>query len=306
MTSLTDDAIDQIKRMIVAGRLRPGDRLPREQDLAELLGLSRGTLREAVRALTAMKVVDVRRGDGTYVTSLAPELMLEALNFVVDLHRDDTVLHFLQVRSFIEPESTARAALHADEALLLTLGGLVDEGDQLSRAEVVDHERLMVNDQRFHAAINTAGGNPVAAAILAATAGVTSRARIARSVDIRAELTTVDDHRAIYEAIRTGDPARARLRAAMHIARTEDWVRQQLSEGHRWTAGLIEGAMIARDGSGSTNVPTDEQQRSEEHRRGLESPGLDLPVERVRHHRARQSASSPVPGGPEHTTRGAS
>jgi len=95
MTSLTDDAIDQIKRMIVAGRLRPGDRLPREQDLAELLGLSRGTLREAVRALTAMKVVDVRRGDGAYVTSLAPELMLEALNLVVDLHRGDTVLHFL-------------------------------------------------------------------------------------------------------------------------------------------------------------------------------------------------------------------
>src|SRR5664279_5164959 len=129
MTSLTDDAIDQIKQMIVAGRLRPGDRLPREQDLAELLGLSRGTLREAVRALTAMKVVDVRRGDGTYVTSLAPELMLEALNFVVDLHRDDTVLHFLEVRSFIEPESTARAAMHANQNLLRTLAELVAEAE---------------------------------------------------------------------------------------------------------------------------------------------------------------------------------
>jgi len=283
MTSLTDDAIDQIKQMIVAGRLRPGDRLPREQDLAELLGLSRGTLREAVRALTAMKVVDVRRGDGTYVTSLAPELMLEALNFVVDLHRDDTVLHFLEVRSFIEPESTARAAMHANQNLLRTLAELVAEAEQLSRAEVVDHERLMVNDQRFHAAINTAGGNPVAAAILAATAGVTSRARIARSVDIRAELTTVDDHLAIYEALRSGDPARARLRAAMHIARTEDWVREQLSEGHRRTAGLIEGAMTTRDAE----------------------PGPAPPRE-LRQHGKRLSRVSPAPVVPGRPTRGAS
>lgn len=255
MASLTDVAIDEIKRMIVAGRLRPGDRLPREQDLAELLGLSRGTLREAVRALTAMKVVDVRRGDGTYVTSLAPELMLEALNFVVDLHRDDTMLHFLEVRAFIEPESTARAAMHADEDLLRTLAELVAEADQLSRADEVDHERLMTNDQRFHAAVNTAGGNPVAAAILAATAGVTSRARIARSVEISAELTTVDDHRAIYEAIRAGDPARARLRAAMHIARTEDWVRQQLSDGQGWSDGSIEDGTVGRASTPLTLVP---------------------------------------------------
>lgn len=304
MASLTDDAIDQIKRMIVAGRLRPGDRLPREQDLAELLGLSRGTLREAVRALTAMKVVDVRRGDGTYVTSLAPELMLEALNFVVDLHRDDTVLHFLEVRSFIEPESTARAALHADENLLRTLAELVAEADQLSQAEVVDHESLMVNDQRFHASINTAGGNPVAAAILAATAGVTSRARIARSVDIRAELTTVDDHRAIYEAVRSGDPARARLRAAMHIARTEDWVRQQLSEGHRWTAGLIEGATATAQAEPGELPPG--QIRPEEPRPDLIFPGTGIADDRARHREKPRSPVSPAPVVPGQPARGVS
>ena len=247
MESLTDSAIEQIKRMIVEGRLRPGDRLPREQDLADLLGLSRGTLREAVRALAAMKVVDVRRGDGTYVTSLAPELMLEALEFVVDLHRDDSVLHFLQVRSFVEPECTARAALQADGRLLSELAQLLDEADGLARTDPVDHQRLMENDHRFHAAVNSGGGNPVAAAILAATAGVTTRARISRSVDVRAELTTVEDHRAIYEAIRARDPARARLRAAMHIARTEDWVRDQLGASKDAT---VAGATSRHCGSG--------------------------------------------------------
>ncbi|MDP9209413.1 MAG: GntR family transcriptional regulator, partial [Actinomycetota bacterium] len=68
--AVTDEAIGKIKDMIVSGELGPGDRLPREADLAERLGLSRSSLREAVRALSLIRVLDVRQGDGTYVTSL--------------------------------------------------------------------------------------------------------------------------------------------------------------------------------------------------------------------------------------------
>src|SRR3954452_14917545 len=96
--------------MIVAGDLRPGDRLPKENDLAERLGLSRNSLREAVKALSLIRVLDVRQGDGTYVTSLAPQLLLDALSFVVDFHRDDTVLEFFEVRRILEPAATALAA----------------------------------------------------------------------------------------------------------------------------------------------------------------------------------------------------
>src|SRR3954469_23790967 len=91
---VTDVAIDRIKDMIISGELAPGDRLPKEADLAERLGLSRNSLREAVRALALINVLDVRQGDGTYVTSLEPHLLLDALSFVVDFHRDDTVLQF--------------------------------------------------------------------------------------------------------------------------------------------------------------------------------------------------------------------
>jgi len=90
--ALTDEAIEKIKSMIVSGTLRAGDRLPREADLAADLGLSRSSLREAVKALSLMNILDVRRGDGTYVTSLQPPLLLEALSFIVDFHRDGTVL----------------------------------------------------------------------------------------------------------------------------------------------------------------------------------------------------------------------
>src|SRR5947209_19943740 len=97
--------------MIVSGELGPGDRLPKEADLADKLGLSRNSLREAVRALSLIHILDVKQGDGTYVTSLEPRLLLEAMSFVTDFHRDDSVLDFLEVRRILEPAAAALAAL---------------------------------------------------------------------------------------------------------------------------------------------------------------------------------------------------
>lgn len=119
--AVTDEAIEKIKGMIVSGALRPGDRLPKESELAAELGLSRNSLREAVRALSLIRILDVRQGDGTYVTSLDPQLLLEALSFVVDFHRDDTVLEFLAVRRILE------AGSHGD-------GGSADRGFRTGRA----------------------------------------------------------------------------------------------------------------------------------------------------------------------------
>ena len=227
MAGLTDRAVDDIKQMIVDGLLRPGDRLPREQDLAEQLGLSRATLREAVSALSVMKVIDVRHGDGMFITSLAPEVLLQPLNFVVALHRDDSILHFLQLRSFVEPECTALAARKIGAEDLLRLRSLLDEAERLVATTPVDHEQLMGNDLAFHALVNAASQNPVASAILAATSEVTVGPRVQRSMTEKgAEVFTTADHRAIYEAIVDRDPRRARLCAATHVERTEDWFRR--------------------------------------------------------------------------------
>jgi GntR family transcriptional regulator, transcriptional repressor for pyruvate dehydrogenase complex len=89
--SVTDDAITSIRHMILTGELAPGDRLPPEADLAANLGLSRTSLREAVRALTMLGVIDTRQGDGSYITGLGPELLLGALGLAVDLQREDAI-----------------------------------------------------------------------------------------------------------------------------------------------------------------------------------------------------------------------
>src|SRR5215216_2002282 len=105
--ALTDEAIEKIKAMILGGELRPGERLPKEAELAEHLGLSRNSLREAVRALSLIRVLDVRQGDGTYVTSLEPSLLLDALTFVVDLHQDRSVLALMEARRLLEADAAA-------------------------------------------------------------------------------------------------------------------------------------------------------------------------------------------------------
>src|SRR5438093_6721063 len=108
--AVTDEAIEKIKGMIVSGALRPGDRLPKESELAADLGVSRNSLREAVRALSLVRILDVRQGDGTYVSSLEPNSLLDAMSFLLEFHQDDSVLEILSVRRILEPEATALAA----------------------------------------------------------------------------------------------------------------------------------------------------------------------------------------------------
>jgi GntR family transcriptional repressor for pyruvate dehydrogenase complex len=124
--SVTQQAIEEIKAMIIRGELGPGDRLPKESDLAARLGLSRNSLREAVRALTLIRILETRQGDGTYVTSLEPEILLETIGFVADFHQDRTPLHVLEVRRVLEAAATALAAQYIDPDELGALADLVD------------------------------------------------------------------------------------------------------------------------------------------------------------------------------------
>ncbi|GJF22878.1 FadR/GntR family transcriptional regulator [Streptomyces sp. HO565] len=222
--AVTDEAIEKIKGMIVSGALRPGDRLPKESELAAGLGLSRNSLREAVRALSLIRILDVRQGDGTYVTSLDPQLLLEALGFVVDFHRDDTVLEFLAVRRILEPAATAMAASRIGERELDELGDRLDAlGDDPSV------EELVAADLEFHRAVVGASGNSVLCSLLEGLSGPTARARVLRGLTEEGAVgRALDEHRAILAALRDRDAEAARSWATVHIASVERWLRSTL------------------------------------------------------------------------------
>jgi GntR family transcriptional regulator, transcriptional repressor for pyruvate dehydrogenase complex len=222
--SVTDQAIEQIKKMIVSGELGPGQRLPRESDLAAHLGLSRNSLREAVRALTLLRILDTRQGDGTYVTSLEPDILSEALSFLVDFQQDRTVLDLLEVRRLMEPAATAMAAQRITDEELAELERLLEEAAACSTVE-----QFVANDISFHRTIGSASGNVVLASLLDSLSGPTTRARIWRGVtQADAVERTQAEHRSIYYALSHRQPDVARAWATVHVAGVEAWLEAAL------------------------------------------------------------------------------
>ena len=198
---MTDEAILKIKEMILSGELKPGDRLPPEKELGEALGLSRSSLREAVKALEIIRVLDVRRGDGTYVTSLSPSLLLDALSFVVDVHQDDSVLELFEVRRILEPAAAALATpaiTAADIAHLRDLLAEVARHDLGGRAGGQRH-RLPPLHQR---AVRQRLPHPAAGRLSSSTL----RARVWRGLTQEGSVErTLTEHRAIVDALEAGD-----------------------------------------------------------------------------------------------------
>lgn len=219
--AVTDEAIAGIKDMIVSGRLAPGDRLPPEKELSEELGLSRSSLREAVKALAVIRVLDVRRGDGTYVTSLEPNLLLEAMSFVVDLHQDDSVLEIFAVRRILEPAAAEMAAHVATDDDIADLDRLLDDiGDEPVLENLVEH------DLAFHSRIATATGNAYLTSLLDSLSGPTARARTWRGITQSGSTErTLGEHRAIVQALRRGDGQLAHALTVAHVAGVEQWLK---------------------------------------------------------------------------------
>ncbi|WP_053669387.1 FadR/GntR family transcriptional regulator [Streptomyces sp. NRRL B-1140] len=224
--ALTDEAMDKIKAMIVAGELAPGARLPKEELLASQLGLSRNPLREAVRALTAMRILVARQGDGTYVSSLEPQLLLESLSFASDVSQGHTALQLFQIRRLLEPAATGLAATS------LTPDDLRDLGDILERStSSATVEDFVAHDIAFHARIVEAVGNPVLSMLLRVLSTSTQRVRIVRASQARRAVAhAYRDHQQILGALRSRDALLAASAATVHITAVEQWLAASLTE----------------------------------------------------------------------------
>jgi len=225
--SLTDKAIEQIRELIRSGDLTPGSKLPPENELAAQLGLSRSLAREAVKVLEVARVLDVRRGDGTYVTSLRPDLLLEGFGGAVELLQADPgrLLDLLEVRRMLEPMATGLAAGRITDRQLDDLKLQLDA----MRDAVDDVELLNRHDAAFHRAIAAATGNETLTAVLDGISGRTLRARIWRGMqDDGSAVRTLAEHEAIFAALLRRDAPLSQAAALVHISNTEQWLREHL------------------------------------------------------------------------------
>jgi GntR family transcriptional regulator, transcriptional repressor for pyruvate dehydrogenase complex len=222
--AVTDEAILKIKAMIRSGELRPGDRLPPEKELSDALGLSRSSLREAVKALEVIRVLDVRRGDGTYVTSLTPDILLDAMSFVVDIHQDSSVLELFEVRRILEPAAAALAAARVTATDIAHLQNLLGQVNGATSAD-----DLVAHDQVFHRYIADLAGNAYLTGLLETLSSNTMRARIWRGLTEEGAVErTLTEHRAIVDALARGDATLAAAHATVHINGVAEWLRQAM------------------------------------------------------------------------------
>ncbi|MEV6878037.1 FadR/GntR family transcriptional regulator [Amycolatopsis sp. NPDC051128] len=225
--SLTDEAIDRIRGFVQSGRFPAGSKLPPEQELATELGISRSPMREAVKALTLARVLEIRRGDGTYVTSLAPSLLLEGLGSAVALMGGGSVLELTEVRRLLEPAATGLAATRITDEQLAGVAELLDA----MHDAVDDVERLTVLDAAFHRTVTAATGNETLTTLLDGISSRTLRARVWRgTVDRGVTGTTLAQHRAIYTALANRDPGVATAAALMHVDTSERWLKAHLAD----------------------------------------------------------------------------
>ncbi|MFG3003323.1 FadR/GntR family transcriptional regulator [Streptomyces calvus] len=224
--TVTQRAIERITAMIREGELEPGGRLPTERDLAARLGISRSSMREAIRALTVLGVLEARHGSGIYVTRLEAGDLLETFGVVADLSRGQRLVELLQVRRALESAATATAAAR------ITADGLAAVGKHLAAMDATDDpDEFLAHDLAFHREIVAAAGNETMAAILEGLSSRTVRARVRRGhQEEDAFARTRSEHAAIHRALAARDPEAARAAAAAHVGAVEEWLRARLED----------------------------------------------------------------------------
>ncbi|HEU5433624.1 MAG TPA: FadR/GntR family transcriptional regulator [Thermomicrobiales bacterium] len=208
---------DRLKRFIIERGYQPGDPLPAESELAHQLGISRPSLREAMKALQTLGVVEIRHGSGTYVGRFTLTPLMDSLAFSIriDLGRDiSTVRELLEIREILERELVARAADQATPEQLAALTAIVDRmAERGARGEMFTEE-----DRAFHETLYQPLGNPMVVQLLHAFWQVFFAVRD-ELPGMQADLVaTAEGHRAIVAAVARRDRAAASAAMTDHFA----------------------------------------------------------------------------------------
>ncbi|GLW65338.1 GntR family transcriptional regulator [Actinomadura rubrobrunea] len=203
--STVEAVVDRIQAEVSGGAWRVGERIPGELDLAARLGVSRPAVREAIRALAHVGVLEVRRGDGTYVRSCAdPRPLLRRVQTAA-------LRDVFEVQLAHDVQAARLAALRRTEADLARLEELL-----AARDAAEDADEFGAADSRFHLGVAEASGNPVLVEACRYFIGRLRESLSAIRLDHRIPEAGPARHRAVLDAVAAGDPdAAARAAAAV-------------------------------------------------------------------------------------------
>jgi GntR family transcriptional regulator, transcriptional repressor for pyruvate dehydrogenase complex len=203
----------QLLSQLLSGQVRPGTRLPSERAMAEALGVGRSTIREALKSLDVLGILEVRTGDGTYLRQGTSDLLPQAIEWGLMLGQPRT-LDLVEARRHIEIITARLAAERADEDDVATLRRHFD-----AMRSAPDPESLVEADIAFHIALADIARNTVLADILLSVRALL-RVWIGRAVQQAHGIEDpVAEHAGVMEAVANHDPAAAAQAMEQHMSR---------------------------------------------------------------------------------------
>ncbi|MGR3499756.1 MAG: FadR/GntR family transcriptional regulator [Limimaricola soesokkakensis] len=226
---LSHGVVRQIEELVLRGILRPGDRLPPERELAERLGVSRPSLREALAELQTRGLVETRAGAGVYVSNVIGSAFSPALVRLFATH-EEAVSDMVAFRRDIEGLAAERAAKLGSDSDLAVIGAVFARMEAAQSKPTADAEAEAALDAEFHLAIVEASHNVVMLHMMRSIYDLLREGVFYnRQVMFRQRITrasVLEQHRAINEALQARDPAAARAAVAAHL----DYVQGALSD----------------------------------------------------------------------------
>lgn len=218
--SATETAIARLIDMVRSGQLRPGDRIPGQRELTGLLGLSYTVVREAIRGLASMGIVEIRHGQGVFVKKVSAEMLVEPETLFFLLEKEAFV-QAIEVRRILEVESIALAAERATED---DLASLRQHLEKMQHAAAGPDALRHSGD--FHMALARASHNQVLANMMQSFIRLIDQA--AGQVALRvpeSQAIEYPQHYELYEAVARHDPAEARRLMRIHVDTAERHLR---------------------------------------------------------------------------------
>lgn len=213
---------EQLKAHIV-NVLKPGDMLPPERELVQMFGVSRSSIRDAIRSLEAVGLLEPRQGVGTVVRDVSADAVVTPVASVL-LQKRKVINELLDVRMIIEPALASRAALHASPEQIAEMVEILNRQEQkISQGELATEE-----DSNFHYAIALAANNSVMLKLVHVLMDSLREMR-ERSLQVgRRQEKSLAAHRRILAAIKQGDAATAEAAMRRHLSEVEKLILQKL------------------------------------------------------------------------------
>jgi GntR family transcriptional repressor for pyruvate dehydrogenase complex len=211
-----EEVIAQIKDLMLKGKIKPGDKLPIEKDLAESMQVSKASVREALRALEMMGIIEIRLGEGTYIRDIWEQPVIQSLALALTFEQQ-SFTEIYEIRKIIETACAELAATrHTQEDIKKMNECLVIMGQEMVNNHLGDKA-----DTLFHYVVAEASKNGVLLRLMNTVSGSifqtvkTARATLYRDKETAQKL--LEQHGEIFEAIKIGDAPTAQSKMHYHL-----------------------------------------------------------------------------------------